>query len=100
MSNYQALVKKREALELQIEEARLKEAAQAISQCKSLISEFQLTAKDLGLTVPRRIAPDSVRKVEPIYLDKATGKTWSGRGRRPDWVPEEPAKRRRFLIKK
>jgi DNA-binding protein H-NS len=62
---------------------RLQELVEVISQIKSEIAEYGLTAKDLGFVMPATIKG---RKVPAKYKDPVSGKTWSGRGRTPLWV--------------
>ncbi|RQM53618.1 H-NS histone family protein [Burkholderia vietnamiensis] len=55
--------------------------------------EFDLSVLDLQERVQKR---NSKRmSTVPKYRDPATGKTWSGRGRQPAWLGNDPAA---FLI--
>jgi DNA-binding protein H-NS len=85
------------ALDQLIEAQRLREFAPAIATCKELIELFGLTAFDLGLVrtqqlPPRRAAPPTFRQAvprapaPPKYRNPATGETWSGHGRAPEWI--------------
>lgn len=65
------------------EAMRKDELVEVISQIKSEIAEYGLTAKDLGFLIPPTIKG---RKVPAKYKDPVSGKTWSGRGRTPLWV--------------
>jgi DNA-binding protein H-NS len=42
----------------------------------------------------------SKRKAAAKYRNADGSKTWSGRGRRPAWLPKNKSKAARFLIKK
>jgi DNA-binding protein H-NS len=100
MSNYKELLKQRESLERQIAEARERETAQAVSQVRAIVVEFDLTAQDIfpaggrgGAKTARKTAGG---KVAPKYRDPATGATWTGRGKAPKWI--EGQDRAKFAI--
>lgn len=97
MSNYQALLAQKAALdkqaadlEKQLQEARRAERAGVIAQIKSLLAEHGLTVADLGLKAgakaPGTPSSSAGRKVAPKYRNEATGETWTGRGLQPKWV--------------
>lgn len=71
------------------ERMRKTEVAEVIERIKDAIKHYDLTAKDLGLsgraqvTTPRKSR--RVVKSAAKFKDPATGRTWSGRGRRPQW---------------
>ncbi|WP_071775119.1 H-NS histone family protein [Burkholderia ubonensis] len=90
---YLALIAQREALDAQIIAAREAEREAAIGQIKELMKEFDLSVLDLQEKVHKR----NSRRMStvPKYRDPATGKTWSGRGRQPAWLGNDPAA---FLI--
>ncbi|WP_321941612.1 H-NS histone family protein [Paraburkholderia tropica] len=86
-----------DALNQRIEAQRAHELAEAIATCKEIIELFGLNAFDLGLirtqqVPPRRAAPPTFRSHVPTspaparFRNPATGETWSGRGRPPDWI--------------
>ena len=102
-----------EALEREAEALRKKEAAGVIARIKEAIAHYHLSAQDLGLgSEPRgrrgvargsRRARPEGRQLSNGSLAKATGaprrraggqvqykdeagNTWSGRGRRPEWL--------------
>jgi DNA-binding protein H-NS len=95
MTTYKELLQQREALESKIAEARQREISQAVSQVRSLVAEFGLTAQDVFPTGKARSAA-SGGKVAPKYRDPATGKTWTGRGKAPKWIDGQD--RAKFLI--
>ncbi|HDR9497173.1 TPA: H-NS histone family protein [Burkholderia cepacia] len=92
-TGYLALIAQREALDAQINAAREAEREAAIGQIKELMKEFDLSVLDLQEKVhkrkPRRMS------TAPMYRDPTTGRTWSGRGRQPTWLGNNPAE---FLI--
>ncbi|WP_080404878.1 H-NS family nucleoid-associated regulatory protein [Burkholderia ubonensis] len=92
-TGYLALIAQREALDAQINAAREAEREAAIGQIKELMKEFDISVLDLQGNVHKR----SSRRVStaPKYRDPTTGRTWSGRGRQPAWLGNDPAA---FLI--
>lgn len=73
-------------------EQKNSERMNAIVSIKELIKFHQLSATDLGLTSKKMLAVKKSSRVgkgttvAPKYADPATGKTWAGRGRMPDWL--------------
>ena len=105
MTSYQDLIKQREALTVQIEQARQREIADAVARARALVAEFQLTPQDVFPTGRKaRAGRGSGAKVAPKYRNPAnTKETWSGRGKQPRWLAALTAKGRKveeFLIKK
>jgi len=97
MASYKQLTAQLEKLHKEVAAAREKEVAQAIAEIKQKVSEYDLTAEELGFTSaspkPRRKSSSaSVAK----YRNPKTGETWSGRGRSPAWLVGK--NRERFLI--
>ncbi|MFP3506909.1 H-NS histone family protein [Burkholderia sp. SIMBA_062] len=92
-TGYVALIAQREALDAQINAAREAEREAAIGQIKELMKEFDLSVLDLQEKAHKR-KPRSM-STAPMYRDPATGRTWSGRGRQPAWLGNDPAA---FLI--
>ena len=92
MSAYKELLQQREALEIQIKEARARELSDAIALVRKTIDEFGLTASDVF-----RPSASKGSKVEPKYRNPATGETWTGRGKPPVWIRNED--REQFRIK-
>lgn len=80
-----------------------------IEQIKGLIEKHQLTAADLGFgvegggvtrvlkTTKRAGAKKAAKVGVPIYRDPKSGKTWTGRGKPPNWIAKAKD-RTRFLI--
>ena len=85
MTTYKELLQQREALELQIVQARQREIGQAVNQVRALVAEFGLTAQDVFPSGKSRTATTG-NKVAAKYSDPATGKTWTGRGKAPKWI--------------
>ncbi len=90
MSNLEQLKAERDALNAKIEQAIAAQRGEAIRQAKKLVVEFNLTARDLGLSgiggVARR-AGDARARVAPKYRDPNNFEnTWTGRGKMPRWL--------------
>ena len=83
MATYIEMKQQAERLMREAENVRKDELAEVISQIKSEIAEYGLTAKDLGFSMPATIKG---RKVPAKFKDPVSGKTWSGRGRTPLWI--------------
>ena len=88
MSAYKELLQQREALEIQIKEARARELSDAIALVRKTVDEFGLTVSDVFRPSDRRSASKG-SKVEPKYRNPATGETWTGRGKPPVWIRNE-----------
>lgn len=95
MASYNELLKQREALDLQIKEARQRELQDAIAHVRDLVAKHGLTEKDVFPGGRGRRA-GSTSKVAPKYRDPATGSTWTGRGKPPLWIAGKD--RAAFLI--
>ena len=96
MSAYKELLQQREALEIQIKEARARELSDAIALVRKTIDEFGLTVSVVFRPSDRRSLSKG-SKVEPKYRNPATGETWTGRGKPPVWIRNED--REQFRIK-
>ncbi len=82
MASYQEILNQIEELKQKANEARKAELAGAITEIKRLMAEFGITVEDLG----GKAGKTKARAGSAKYRDPASGKTWSGRGRRPAWV--------------
>lgn len=99
MSNYKELLKQREILEAQIQDARRAELGAALQTVRALVNEFQLTeAQVFAIPRGRGALPgaNAGTKVAPKYRDPATGQTWTGRGKAPKWIQGQD--REQFVI--
>lgn len=96
-ASYQDLLRQREALEQQINEAKRREMATALAQVRELVVAFDLTQQDV-FPVGRAARTSAVAgvKVAPKYRDPATGQTWTGRGKPPRWIQNQD--REQFAI--
>ena len=95
MATYKELLAQKAKLEEQLESARVKELEAVIQQVRQIVSDYGLTAEDIGLSSRRSGATKKKATVAPKYQDPKTGATWSGRGRAPAWIGKN---RDKFLI--
>lgn len=84
MATYQEILAQIEELKLKAKEARKQEMAATIAEIKRMMAEYGITLKDLG----GRTGKGRAGGTDAKYRDPVSGKTWSGRGRRPAWVVE------------
>jgi DNA-binding protein H-NS len=67
-----------------------------VAKVRALIAEYGISAADLGLTGKASKALKGTRKKSaaakpagiPMYVDPASGKTWTGKGKQPNWIVE------------
>jgi len=91
-------------LRKQQEAERKGERTQAIAAAKELIKSHDLLASELGFSgkgTTKRNVTDKRNVVAPKYMDPASGKTWTGRGKSPAWLSAQIADGRtkqEFLI--
>ena len=81
MASYEELLSQIKSLEMQAEDARKQEIAGAVAQIRSIMAKFGITVEDLGGKGKGKRASAAAK-----YRDPASGKTWTGRGRRPAWA--------------
>lgn len=91
MATLQELMAQKEALERQIDQTRNQDRAEAIEKVRTLMTEYGLTAADLGARTSAKAArksrnPGTGGKVAAKYRNASTGETWSGRGLQPRWL--------------
>lgn len=101
---YAEIQKEIASLQKAAEALRQKEVAGVIERIKEAIDTYQLTAQDLGLG--KSAAPGRQRRnaagrsgsagASPAKYHDGSGKTWSGRGRRPVWITEALAAGRKL----
>ncbi|WP_312567535.1 H-NS histone family protein [Comamonas sp.] len=89
MSSYKDLLKQREELEKQIQDARKRELAEAVSKVRALVDEYGLTAADVFPPARSTRTSGAGSKVPPKYKNPETGETWTGRGKAPKWIQDQ-----------
>ena len=76
-------------IDAKLEQARLANRAGAVATVKALLSDYGISGLELGFAVqakePRKPRPPRGSGA-PKYRDIATGNTWVGRGKRPQWL--------------
>lgn len=82
-ASYKDLLAQRAALEAQIEAARKQELSDVVAKVRGLVQEYGLTADDVFSS---RRASTGRGPAAPKYRDPDSGKTWTGRGKPPDWI--------------
>lgn len=91
MASYSELQAQIKKLQEQAEQARIKELEIVITDIKQKISEYGLTAEDLGLaSAPKKTGKKASTPKDSTVMYKNGDLTWSGaaRGRKPSWVKE------------
>lgn len=83
MSDYKTLLQQKAELDARIAEVMKTEKTGAVAQARALIQEYQLTERDL---FPTAGAKPAANVGVPKYCDPATGSTWTGRGKPPNWI--------------
>lgn len=83
MSEYKNLLAQKATLDAQIAQAQAEAKAEGIAAARALIQEHGLTAADV-FPAPGKKAKGSVGVAK--YRDPATGATWTGRGKPPNWI--------------
>lgn len=80
MSQYQELLAQSQELQAKIEEARKAELSEVIPQIHALMVKYKVKPEDLGFVLAPR------KRAVKVRYQNAEGQTWSGRGRKPEWV--------------
>lgn len=83
MSDYKTLLQQKAELDARIAEVMKTEKTGAVAQARALIQEYQLTERDL---FPAAGTKSAASVGAPKYRDPATGNTWTGRGKPPNWI--------------
>ena len=84
MATYKELQEEIAALQYKAEETRTQELDGAIQEIKALMQEYGISLQDLN-SAPKTKGKKS-KKQSNVQFQDADGKTWSGRGRMPDWL--------------
>lgn len=87
MQSYKELQDQIAELQRKAEEVRKQEIASVIAEIKSKMADFGITLSDLG--APGKGRKGGKKPAAPgtyKYRNPATGETWTGRGRKPQWL--------------
>lgn len=93
-TSYKTLLQQKAELDAQIAETQKREKADAVQRVRAIVDEYQLSEADVFAA--RKSAATAGIKVSPKYRDAATGATWTGRGKPPQWIAGQD--RTAFLI--
>lgn len=86
MSTYLELKQQAEALLAQAEQARQAETKAVLNSITEQMRQYGLTLQDLERHLGNKPGkPANAAK----YRDPHSGKTWTGKGRAPQWLPKE-----------
>lgn len=95
MPTYTELLLQKRALDQEIAAAREIERPATLELIFAAIDRFGFTPDEIFrqklIHVDGRTGP-----LAPLFRDPATGKTWSGRGKRPGWITDENEDRLRI----
>lgn len=89
MTNLQELIRQKEALERQIEEAKKTNRDEGLAKLREVMEQYGLSLADVSSTTRERRTSTEGKgtgKVAPKYKNPETGDTWSGRGLKPKWL--------------
>ena len=112
MTTYSSVKAQIAKLEKQAEVFLKQELEVVIKKAKALIEQYGLTAEDLGLSTSKAAKPakGAGKKVKaakpagiPLYADPVSGKTWTGKGKQPNFIVDALKKgksKEDFLISK
>ena len=87
MATYSELKQQAADLLVQAEKLREQEKRSVIAELKRQISEYGITARELGFTAGGTAMP-SRRSSAVVKFRSPSGATWSGRGRKPRWLAD------------
>lgn len=94
MSDLDTLLQQRAPIQAQLDEldGRINELknfarAEAIAQANEILRAHGLVVEN----APVKRGLDKRTKVAPKFRDPISGKTWAGRGRKPEWLPNAVA---------
>lgn len=89
MTTYKELQDQIAKLQAEAEQVRKSEIANVIADIKARMAEFGIGVEDLGMTGKTKGRRKSTASVSVAkYRNPATGETWTGKGRRPNWIVE------------
>ena len=93
MTDYKTLLQQKAELDARIAEVMKTEKSGAMAEVRTLVQQYQLTEQDV---FPASDFKSKGPVGEPKFRDPATGSTWTGRGKPPNWIAGKD--RSAFLI--
>lgn len=97
MSSYLELKEQAEALMKQAEEVRAQEIQIVIKEIADKLKAYDLSIADIEKFIGHKSKTSNAPK-NPKYKDPSTGRTWTGFGRAPQWMPADKSSWDSFLI--
>lgn len=85
MATYQEIQAQIATLKEQAAAQRQQEMAGAIQQIQSLMSEYDISVDDF-LKITKGKSNNKAKNGTVAFKDPESGNTWSGRGRKPNWL--------------
>jgi DNA-binding protein H-NS len=95
MASYKDLLLQRKKLDAEIEKLREAERETVIEEIREKLIHYQISIEEIG---NKKKVKGTRAAVSAKYRDPRSGKEWSGRGKPPNWIKDEP-NRDKFLIK-
>lgn len=93
MTELKALLEQREALNVRIAQLQHEQKTAVIAEIRGLMAENGITLEDLQASLNSKgrhrmkvALGEFKQKRAPKYRHPETGKTWTGLGKRPQWV--------------
>ena len=77
-------------IQAELSRKKQEQKREVVKEVKALLAKYGMTLDDLPGR--RRTTGKTKTTVAPKYQDKKSGKTWTGRGRKPKWVADHLAK--------
>lgn len=91
-----AMLAEKERLEREIEAKQKEQRSGVIAEIKKVVDTYKIPVAELVAALGGVPNPRKGTKAKPKYRDPATGNTWSGRGKAPNWLKDKD--RNQFLI--
>lgn len=86
MTTLQELIQQRDELNVRIEAMQQELRAEILAEIRATMQEYDISIEDLA--VGGKSAQRDRVKAAAKYINPITQQTWSGRGKRPQWVHE------------
>lgn len=83
---YLDMIKQYQSLKREIARIRQRETQQIISCIVEMMVVYEIDPHDVEVALSKRQRGGGRSKATPRYMDPVTGRTWTGRGRRPLWM--------------
>lgn len=96
MSDLKELLAQRQQLETQLEAAFKEERLNVLDEIVRKMKLHRITSDEIRGPIAQP-AQGAKPKAPPKYRDPVSGSEWSGRGKPPNWIKDEPD-RSKFLI--